>query len=83
MTAIEAMACGTPTVVTAHGGLREMLKFSIQALYADLLNTQEFAALLVMPMRYPDLAAKFSNEGSRFVPRQSTRRMTTGATTWS
>ena len=83
MTAIEAMACGTPTVVTAHGGLREMLKFSIQALYADPLNTQEFAALLAMPMRYPDLAAKFSNEGSRFARRQSTRRMTTGATTWS
>jgi mannosylfructose-phosphate synthase len=70
MTAIEAMACGTPTVVTANGGLREMLDFGTQALYADPTNPTEFAAMLAMPMRYPDLDAKLSNEGSRFARRQ-------------
>lgn len=70
MTAIEAMACGTPTVVTTNGGLREMLNFGTQALYADPMNPQEFAAILGMAMRYPELAAKLSNEGSRFARRQ-------------
>ena len=70
MTAIEAMACGTPTVVTTNGGLREMLNFGTQALYADPTNPHEFAAILGMPMRYPELAAKLSNEGSRFARRQ-------------
>ncbi|MDA0350994.1 MAG: glycosyltransferase [Chloroflexi bacterium] len=70
MTAIEAMACGTPTVVTANGGLREMLNFGTQALFADPTIPQEFAGMLAMPMRYPELAGKLSNEGSRFARRE-------------
>jgi mannosylfructose-phosphate synthase len=70
MTAIEAMACGTPTVVTTNGGLREMLDFGTQALYADPTIPREFAGMLAMPMRYPELAAKLSSEGSRFARRQ-------------
>jgi mannosylfructose-phosphate synthase len=70
MTAIEAMACGTPTVVTSNGGLREMLDFGTQALYADPTRPPEYAAMLAMPLRHPELAAKLSNEGSRFARRQ-------------
>ena len=34
MVAIEAMACGTPAVITVHGGLFELVNFGKQALYA-------------------------------------------------
>lgn len=67
MTAIEAMACGTPTVVTVHGGLHEMFQFGRHALYADPARPQEYAALLSLPLRYPELAARLSGEGLRFV----------------
>jgi len=35
MTAIEAMACGTPTVIATHGGLFRAVTFGRHALYAD------------------------------------------------
>lgn len=70
MTAIEAMACGTPTVVTVHGGLHEAVDFGLHALYADPKRPEEFAAMLAMPMRYPQLRERLSLEGSRFARRQ-------------
>lgn len=70
MTAIEAMACGTPTVVTVHGGLHEAIDFGLHALYADPKRPEEYAAMLAMPMRYPGLRERLSLEGSRFARRQ-------------
>jgi mannosylfructose-phosphate synthase len=70
MTAIEAMACGTPTVVTTHGGLHEAVDFGTHALYADPKQAEEFAALLGMPLRHPRLRDRLSLEGSRFSRRQ-------------
>ena len=69
MTAIEAMACGTPTVVTVHGGLAEMIDFGNQALFADPTRPEEFGAMLALPMLYPHLAHELSVEGSRFARR--------------
>jgi mannosylfructose-phosphate synthase len=43
MVAIEAMACGTPTVVTVHGGLFELIDFGNQALVANPFRPFEFA----------------------------------------
>lgn len=65
MTAIEAMACGTPAVVTVHGGLHEVLDFGTHALYADPKRPEEFAAMLSMPLRYPALRERLSVEGAR------------------
>jgi mannosylfructose-phosphate synthase len=69
MTAIEAMACGTPTVVTVHGGLHDLIDFGTQALFADPFYPEEFGTMLALPLRYPRLADELSNEGSRFARR--------------
>jgi mannosylfructose-phosphate synthase len=69
MTAIEAMACGTPTVVTIHGGLADLIDFGNQALFADPNRPEEFGTMLAMPMLYPKLAHELSVEGSRFARR--------------
>lgn len=69
MTAIEAMACGTSTVVTVHGGLFDLIDFGKQALYADPHRSTEFGTMLALPMLYPKLAHELSVEGSRFARR--------------
>jgi mannosylfructose-phosphate synthase len=69
MVAIEAMACGTPTVVTVHGGLFELIEFGRHALYADPFRPLEFGTMLAVPMLHPDLAREFSVEGARFARR--------------
>lgn len=70
MTAIEAMACGSPVVATVHGGLHEAVDFGTHALFADPKQPAEFGAMLGMPMRYPQLREKLSLEGARFARRQ-------------
>ncbi|NIV15644.1 MAG: glycosyltransferase [Aliifodinibius sp.] len=69
MVAIEAMACGTPTVVTVHGGLFELINFGHQALFADPHRPIEFGAMLAVPILHPSLAHQFSVEGTRFARR--------------
>lgn len=69
MVAIEAMACGTPTVVTVHGGLFELLSFGHHALYADPARPVEFGAMMAMPLLHPRLAREMSVEGARFARR--------------
>ncbi len=69
MAAIEAMACGTSTIVTVHGGLSNLIEFGKHALYADPNRPVEFGAMLAMPMLYPNLAHELSVEGSRFARR--------------
>ncbi len=69
MVAIEAMACGTPAVVTVHGGLKDIIDFGNQALFADPNRPEEFGAMLAMPMLYENLALEISVEGARFARR--------------
>lgn len=69
MTAVEAMACGTPTVVTTHGGLFDQIEFGRHALVADPKRPEEFAVMLNMPMQYPWLRETLSVEGARFARR--------------
>ncbi len=69
MVAIEAMACGTPAVITVHGGLYELVNFGKQALYADPNRPLEYGTMLAFPMLYPDLAHQLSVEGARFARR--------------
>jgi mannosylfructose-phosphate synthase len=69
MVAIEAMSCGTPTVVTVHGGLYELLDYGKHALYADPNRPLEYGTMLAIPMMYPDLAHQLSVEGARFARR--------------
>ncbi len=69
MVAIEAMASGTPAVVTVHGGLFELIDFGNQALFADPNRPEEYGAMLAMPMLYDQLAREISVEGARFARR--------------
>lgn len=70
MTAVEAMACGTPTVLTVHGGLYDQVNFGTHALYADPQTPEEFAAMLALPLRYENLRERLVVEGARFARRQ-------------
>ena len=69
MVAIEAMSCGTPTVITVHGGLFELIDYGKHALYADPNRPLEYGTMLAIPMLYPDLAHQLSVEGARFARR--------------
>jgi mannosylfructose-phosphate synthase len=68
MTAIEAMACGTPTVVTTHGGLFRTLRFGISGLFADPFDPMDLGITILKPLRHPALAerlARFGAESAR------------------
>ena len=65
MTAIEAMACGTPTVVTTEGGLCEQVVWGIEALYANPFDPQAFGHAITAILQQPRLSAQLSRFGPR------------------
>jgi mannosylfructose-phosphate synthase len=69
MVAIEAMACGTPTVITIHGGLAELLRFGYNGLYADPNLPIEFGTMMAIPLLHDQLYSEMSVEGARFARR--------------
>ena len=64
MTAIEAMACGTPTVVTTQGGLYRAITFGRHALYADPFDREDFGISMVKVLKHPRLAVRLSRMGA-------------------
>jgi mannosylfructose-phosphate synthase len=64
MTAIEAMACGTPTIVTTHGGLFRVLRFGIDGLFADTLDAADLGVTVVKALRHKKLAERLSRNGA-------------------
>jgi len=67
MTAIEAMACGTPTVVTTHGGLYRALTYGTDALFADSLDDMDFGITILKVLRYPKIRSRLAMEGAHKV----------------
>jgi mannosylfructose-phosphate synthase len=67
MTAVEAMACGTPTVLTTHGGLYRTTAYGIDALYADSFDKEDFGMSLLKALRYSDIRRRLSMQGARKV----------------
>jgi mannosylfructose-phosphate synthase len=65
MTAIEAMACGTPTVVTTEGGLCEQVAWGIEALYANPFDPDAFGHAIATVLQYPQVAGQLSKFGPR------------------
>jgi mannosylfructose-phosphate synthase len=65
MTAVEAMACGTPTVVTTHGGLFRVLRFGISGLFADTFDAMDLAITILKPLQYPRLRERLSRRGAQ------------------
>ncbi|MEO8277163.1 MAG: glycosyltransferase [Thermoanaerobaculia bacterium] len=64
MTAIEAMACGTPTVVTVHGGLFRALTFGRHALYADPFDREDLGIMVHKILSHPRLRARLARMGA-------------------
>jgi len=64
MTAIEAMACGTPTVVTIHGGLFRALTFGRHALYADPFDREDLGIMIHKILKHPRLRARLARMGA-------------------
>ena len=64
MTAIEAMACGTPTVATTHGGLFRVMKFGVDGLFADTFDASDLGITMLKPLRHPRLAQRLSRNAA-------------------
>jgi mannosylfructose-phosphate synthase len=64
MTAIEAMACGTPTVVTIHGGLFRAVTYGRHALYADPFDAQDLGITMMKPLKFPKLGNRMRRMGA-------------------
>ncbi len=64
MTAIEAMASGTPTVVTVHGGLYRALSFGRHALFADPFDREDLGITMAKIFRHPRLRSRLSRMGA-------------------
>lgn len=64
MTAIEAMACGTPTVITIHGGLFRAVTFGRHALYADPFDKEDLGISIVKILRHPRLSHRLGRMGA-------------------
>ncbi len=64
MTAIEAMACGTPTVVTIHGGLYRALTFGRHALFAEPFDREDLGITMLKAFRHPRLRNRMARMGA-------------------
>lgn len=64
MTAIEAMASGTPTVVTVHGGLYRALSFGRHALFGDPFDREDLGITIAKILRHPRLRSRLSRMGA-------------------
>lgn len=64
MTAVEAMASGTPTVVTIHGGLFRALTFGRHALFADPFDREDLGITITKIFRHLRLRGRLSRMGA-------------------
>lgn len=64
MTAIEAMASGTPTVVTIHGGLYRALTFGRHALFSDPFDKEDLGITMLKAFRHPRLRSRMARMGA-------------------
>ncbi len=64
MTAVEAMACGTPTVVTTEGGLWEQVIYGLEAVYANPFDPEAYGHAVCAVLQQPRLFAQLSKYGS-------------------
>ncbi len=72
MTAIEAMACGTPTVVTTEGGLCEQVAWGIEAIYANPFDPDAYGHAIAAVLQNRRVSAQLS----KFGPRKARSRFT-------
>ncbi len=64
MTAVEAMACGTPTVITTGGGLYDQVRYGSEAIYADPNDPEAFGHAICAILGHPQVAELMSRHGA-------------------
>lgn len=64
MTAIEAMASGTPTVVTTNGGLYRAISYGRHALYADPFDEVDLGITIYKTLAHRRLKDRLSRMGA-------------------
>ena len=64
MTAIEAMACGTPCVLTIHGGLFRVLTYGRHALFADPFDPEDLGITISKILRLGMLRRRLAKMGA-------------------
>jgi mannosylfructose-phosphate synthase len=64
MTAVEAMACGTPTVITTHGGLYKAVSYGRHALFADPFDPYDLGITILKALKYDKLKWRLSRMGA-------------------
>ena len=65
MTAVEAMACGTPAVITTEGGLWEQITWGLDGIYANPFDPSAFGDAVSNVLQYPRVAAQLAKHGSQ------------------
>ena len=65
MTAIEAMACGTPTVLTTEGGLWEQCTWGLEALWANPVDTEAYGHAIAIALQNQRVSEQLSLYGSK------------------
>jgi len=64
MTAVEAMACGTPVVITTRGGLWRAVTYGRHALFADPFDREDLGITMLKPLRHKGLAHRLARMGA-------------------
>jgi len=65
MTAVESMACGTPTVVTTEGGLWPLLTWGVDALYANPFDPPAYGHAIANILQFPRVYQQLAKYGSQ------------------
>ena len=64
MTAVEAMACGTPAVITTEGGLWEQVVWGLEAISANPFDPESFGHAICFVLSNQRVADQLAKRGS-------------------
>ncbi|HEY49458.1 MAG TPA: glycosyltransferase family 1 protein [Dehalococcoidia bacterium] len=70
MTALEAMACRTPAVISKFSGVQEAFTSGVDCLVVDPFQSEEYARAIISLLRDRTLAAKLAQAGREVVLRE-------------
>ena len=65
MTAIEAMACGTPAVITTEGGLWEHVTWGLEAIYANPFDPPAFGHAITAVLQHREVYHQLAKYGTQ------------------
>ena len=65
MTVIEAMGCGTPTVITTEGGLCEQMFWGLESVYANPNDSLGFGMAIATVLMYESIGQQLAKHGSQ------------------